>query len=72
MPSTEAKALFLAGAAWSALICFSTSQLETLRVPPYRPGLEPSIPRAAWADADVLAGAGGSGRAVELTFAVDS
>jgi len=34
MPSTEAKALFFAGSALSALICFSTSQLDTLRVPP--------------------------------------
>lgn len=33
MPCTAANALFLAGSAWSALICFSTLQLETLRVP---------------------------------------
>ena len=38
MPATEANALFLAGSAWRYLICFSTSQLATLRVPPYRPG----------------------------------
>jgi hypothetical protein len=33
-PSTEANALFFAGSAWSASICFSTSQLAVLRVPP--------------------------------------
>jgi hypothetical protein len=34
MPSTEAKAAFFDGAALRAVICFSTSQLATLRVPP--------------------------------------
>jgi hypothetical protein len=34
MPSVEANALFFAGSARSAPICFSTSQGETLRVPP--------------------------------------
>ncbi|OAH11871.1 hypothetical protein STSP_47510 [Streptomyces jeddahensis] len=34
MPSAEANALFFAESFWSALICFSTSQLATLRVPP--------------------------------------
>lgn len=41
IPAPEAKALFLAGSADSTLICFSTSQLATSFVPPYRPGAEP-------------------------------
>ncbi len=43
MSRTAANALFLLCPAVSVVICFSTSQLETFRVPPYRPGPDPSM-----------------------------
>lgn len=44
--------MFFASSAPRNLICFSTSQLAVLRVPPYRPGAAPDTPWAAGADSD--------------------
>ncbi|EPJ41996.1 hypothetical protein STAFG_0943 [Streptomyces afghaniensis 772] len=52
------------------VICFSTSQLATLRVPPYRPGAPPWTPWTAFRVASSV-GEGETGEA-ELSFAVDS
>lgn len=86
MPSEEAKAAFLPGCAESTRICFSTSQLATLAVPPYSSGEAPLTLRVAVVPvADgafdsgfvpvvgpVVAGAGLSGGAVASLAAVDS
>lgn len=45
MFNAAANDLFFDGSAFSAVICFPTSQLATLRVPPYRPGASPSTLR---------------------------
>lgn len=76
MPSDEANAAFLEGCADSTLICFSTSQAATSRVPPYRSGAAPLTLRVVVgpvADGvSALEGGGLSGGAVASLAAVDS